>query len=219
MHDLTKRSLLKAVSVSIALALGFGAASAQAATLRLQLVNSGPATVFFQDSFPCSIESLPAELSTQPGTSRRQDSPGSATARVGASVFSYTAAGAFIVPAGTDAVVLRLWAFSGDGSCPDQTSDATMSWRLDCSGPKCGSVSLTNGWQDFVIPAGTPQGTLMTEAAANVSADHVGVGDTLTLQLSTPSFAGFSWNAPSGVGDSSVAITTAGRRLPVSLRR
>jgi hypothetical protein len=208
---MTKRLGWTVISLSIALVLCFGAGSAAAKKsnkkLNLYLVNSGPSTVFFQDSFPCNIESLPAELSTQTGTSLRDDSPGSATSGPGASFFSYTVPAGFTVPANKKGVTLKLWAFSGDGSC-GQTGDQTMSWRLDCSGSTCGSVSLSGGWQDFVVPASTPVGTLFNEPIATSSAVAVGAGDTLTLQLSTPDFPGFQWSAPNGPGVSSVILLT-----------
>jgi hypothetical protein len=213
MSDMTKKVVFRVVFVSVGLLLCFGAGSALAAKkpqkkLNLYLVNSGPSTAFFHDSFDCSFESLPAELSTAPGTSVRDETPGDATSFVGSSFFSYTVQAGFTIPANNKAVTLKLWAFSGDGSCPDQTVDQTMSWRLDCSGPTCVSASLSDGWQSFVIPAGTPVGTLFNESVASSSAVTVGAGDTLTLQLSIPSAGGFQWNAPNGPGASSVVVLT-----------
>jgi hypothetical protein len=117
------------------------------------------------------------------------------------------------VPANDSAVILKLWAYSGPGTCPGQTADQIMFWRVDCSGATCGNVSLTGGWQSFIIPAGTTPNTLFNEhagSASNVNVNvNVGAGDTLTLQLSTPSYPVVQWSAPNGPGVSLVSILTS----------
>src|SRR5262249_40523915 len=126
------------------------------------------------------------------------------------SVFPYTvpAGGGFTVPANLNASILKLWAYSGPGTCPGQTSDQLMFWRVDCSGPTCGNVSLTGGWQFFTIPAGTLPNTLVNEHAANAADVTVGAGDTVKLRLSTPSYPAIQWSAPNGPGVSSVNLLT-----------
>ena len=116
-------------------------------------------------------------------------------------------AGGFKVPANKNAVILKLWASSGPGTCPGQTVDQTMFWRVDCSGATCGNVSLTGGWQSFVIPAGTPR-TLFNVHAGASSSVTVGAGDKVTLQLATNTYPIIYWSAPNGPGVSSVDILT-----------
>jgi len=69
-------------------------------------------------------------------------------------------------------------------------------------------LSLSGGWQSFVIPAGTPINTLFNVHAANASAVNVGAGDILTLYLNAPSWLGIQWSAPNGPGASTVDILT-----------
>ena len=212
-------TLLVTVALSLTIASAFGAGG----RLQLYLVNSGPATEFYNVSVPvdgnCNQISKRASLSTTAGTAAgvQYDSPGYAFGAESPSVFSYTvpAGGAFTVPASPDAVILKLWSFSGDGSCPGQTGDQSVDWRVFCSGPTCGSnVSLTGpgqsgakaGWQNFSLPAGTSSNTLFNAHAGPASAVSVGAGDVITLELSADTWAGIQWNAPNGPGASSVSI-------------
>lgn len=219
-----KRILLSAVLlVTAALSLTIASALGAGGRLQLYLVNSGPATEFYNDSVPvdgdCGQISKPASLAPTAGTAAgvQYDSPGYAFGSESPSVFSYTvpAGGAFKVPASPDAVVLKLWSFSGDGSCPGQTGDQSVDWRVLCSGPTCGSdVSLTGpgqsapkaGWQNFSLPAGTPSNTLFNVHAGPSSAISVGIGDVIRLELSADTWAGIQWNAQNGAGSSSVSI-------------
>jgi len=117
------------------------------------------------------------------------------------------------VPASPDAVVLKLWAFSGDGTCDGQSDDQAIDWRVSCSGT-CGSnVSLTGagqvakpGWQAFDVPAGTPVNTLFNDHAGPSLQVDVGDGDVITLELSADTWAGIQWSAPNGAGASSLSI-------------
>ena len=117
------------------------------------------------------------------------------------------------MPVNNNAVILKLWAYSGDGTCDGQTSAQTIDWRVLCSGG-CGSeVSLTGagqeakpGWQAVGVPAGTPVNTLFNAHAGPASEVVVRPGDVITLELSADTWAGFQWSAPNGAGASSVAI-------------
>ena len=118
------------------------------------------------------------------------------------------------MPANPNAVVLKLWTFSGDGTCGGQTDDQTVDWRVTCSGPTCGAnVSLTGdgqpakpGWQFFALPAGTPVNSLFNDHAGPPTMVRVGVGDVITLDLSADTWAGIQWSAPNGAGASSLSI-------------
>ena len=216
---LLSTAVLIATALSLAIATAFGAGG----RLQLYLVKSGPATEFYNDSASadgdCNATSKPASLSATAGTGVQYDSPGYgfSAATDTPSDFSYTvpAGGGFSVPANSNAVILKLWSFSGDGTCPGQTGNQNVDWRVLCSGPTCGSnVTLTGpgqvapktGWQAFTIPAGTPTNTLFNAHAGPSSAVHVGAGDVITLELSADTWAGIQWNAPNGAGASSVSI-------------
>lgn len=213
-------ALLVALALSLTIASAFGAGG----RLQLYLVNAGPSTTFYNESIPadgnCDSYAKPASLSPTRGAGVQYDSPGYAFTSIPAdahpSRFSYTvpAGGAFTVPASPDAVVLKLWSFSGDGSCDGQTGDQTIDWRVYCSGSTCGTnVTLTGagqlakpGWQVFDVPAGTANNSLFNDHAGPSSAVRVGVGDVITLELSADTWAGIQWSAPNGAGVSSLSI-------------
>jgi hypothetical protein len=174
----------------------------------LYLVNSGPSTIFFKQTPPCTGYFKPAELATAKGTAMQEDDPSGAQFPPSALPYTVPAGGGFTVAANDNASILKLWAFSGPGSCPGQTVDQIMFWRVDCSGATCGNVSLSSGWQSFIIPAGTPPNTLFNEHAANAAPVTVGAGDKITLQLSTPSYPVIQWSSPNGPGVSSINLLT-----------
>jgi hypothetical protein len=209
-------ALLGTVALTLTLASAFGAGG----RLKLYLVNSGPETTVYNDSAAtdgdCDSFLTPASLSMSSGTGVRSDSPGYA---FGSSphptTFSYTvpAGGGFTVPANSNAIMLKLWSFSGDGTCGGQLGDQTIDWRVYCSGT-CGSnVSLTGvgqaakpGWQAFDVPAGTPVNSLFNDHAGPSTEVSVGDGDVITLELSADTWSGIQWSAPNGAGASSLSI-------------
>jgi hypothetical protein len=219
------RLLSAAVLVTVALSLTAAGALGAGGRLQLYLVNSGPATDFYPlaGAIPADCDAnfqKPASLSTSHGRSVQYDSPGYAftTDPLDAipSTFSYTvpAGAGFTVPASPDAVVLKLWALSGGGTCPGQLNNQTVDWRVLCSGT-CGSdVSLTGagqaapkaGWQALGVPAGTPVNSLFNVHAGPPSKVKVGAGDVITLELSADTWVGIQWSAPTGAGVSSLSI-------------
>lgn len=223
-----KTRLTTTAAALLAVALGLTIASAFAAggRLDLNLVNAGPDTTVYNESMAvdgnCDSYSKPGSLSTAAGAGVQFDSPGYAftgdPAEAHPSSFSYTvpAGGAFTVPANPNAVILKLWSFSGDGTCGGQTGDQTVDWRVTCSGSTCGAnVSLTGdgqpekpGWQFFSIPAGTPINSLFNDHAGPSAPVRVGAGDVITLDLSADTWAGIQWSAPNGAGASSLSILT-----------
>ena len=208
------RMLLVAAAV-VALALTMSPASALAqGRLQLYLVNSGPTTAFYNESITgdgnCDQIAKPASLSTAPGTAVQFDSPGYQPGDPPhPSVLSYVAGGkGFTIPSNPNALIFKAWAFSGDGTCAGQLEDQVFEWRVDCSGPTCGAVSLTAGWQSFLVPAGTPRNTLFNVHLGLSSAVKVGAGDTISLLLSADTFVGIQWSAPNGPGKSALSILT-----------
>lgn len=221
---LAARLLSAAVLVAVALSLTTAGAFGAGGRLQLFLVNSGPESAFYPVS---ATETNPeceqtgtgtkqASLSTDKGAGVQYDSPGYAFGSAPhPSTFSYTvpAGGGFTVPASPDAVVLKLWAFTGDGTCDGQDGDQSVDWRVYCSGT-CGSdVSLTGAgqvakpdWQAFDVPAGTPVNSLFNDHAGPSSEVQVGAGDTITLEVSADTWAGIQWSAPKGAGASSLSI-------------
>lgn len=217
------RLLSAAMLVAVALSLTVTSALGAGGRLQLNLVNSGPDTAFYPASATSANPDCnktgdqPASLSTSKGTGVKFDSPGYAfPPDLAPSRFSYTvpAGKGFTVPASPDAVVLKLWALSGDGTCPGQLGDQSIDWRVLCSGT-CGSdVSLTGagqaapkaGWQAFDLPAGTPVNSLFNDHAGPLSKVRVGGGDVITLELSADTWAVIQWNAPNGSGASSLSI-------------
>jgi hypothetical protein len=216
------RRILAAAAVLVTVALGLTMTSALGAGGRLQLylVNSGPETTVYNESATTdgNCDSFPkaASLSPDRGTAVQFDSPGYGFgSSPHPSRFSFTvpAGGGFTVNASADAVILKLWSFSGDGSCGGQDGDQSVDWKVYCSG-SCGSqVSLTGpgqaakpGWQSFDIPAGTPTNTLANDHAGPSSNVAVGAGDVISLELSADTWAGFQWSAPNGAGVSSLSI-------------
>lgn len=214
-----RKCILLSTSLLVALALSLTATSAVAAGGRLQLnlVNSGPSTAFYNESITtdgnCSQIAKPASLSTGRGTSVQFDSPGyrfETDTPAHPSVLSYVvpAGGRFTIPANPNALMFKIWAYSGDGTCGGQLEDQRLEWRVDCSGPTCGSASLTGGWQSFAVPAGTPVNTLFNVHFARSSAVAVGAGDTISLQLSADTWVGMQWSARNGPGASYLSILT-----------
>jgi hypothetical protein len=216
------------VLVTVALAMTTAGASGAGGRLQLYLVNSGPATTFYPQSAPSLAEcedfyTKPAMLSTTKGTTLQTDSPGYAftsdplDAIPSRFAYAVPAGGGFTVPVSPDALVLKLWASSGDGSCLGQDGDQTIDWRVLCSGT-CGSeVSLSGtgqndpdklGWQAFDVPAGTPINTLFNVHAGPSTAISVGVGDVITLEVSSDSWTVVQWSAPKGAGVSNLMILT-----------
>jgi hypothetical protein len=211
-----------ALLVTVALSLTLASALAAEGRLQLHLVNSGPQTTFYNDSVATDgncdrFDTKSASLSTSKGTGVQYDSPGYAfSSSPHPSVFSYTvpAGGGFTVAADPDAVILKLWSYSGDGTCGGQLGDQTIDWRVICSGPTCGTdTSLTgpgqlskSGWQAFDIPAGTPTNSLFNDHAGPSAAVSVGAGDVIRLELSADTWAGIQWSAPNGGGVSSLSI-------------
>ena len=138
--------------------------------------------------------------------------------------FSYTvpAGKGFTVPASPDAVVLKLWALSGDGTCPGQLGDQTIDWRVlsrrhlrvrrevDRRWTGC-----PEGWlADVRFPAGTPVNSLFNDHAGPLSNVRVSGGDVITLELTADTWAVIQWNAPNGPGASSLSDS---RRLSLRL--
>jgi hypothetical protein len=214
-----KRLIALATLALVVVALAATSAFGGGGRLQLYLVNSGPSSSFYNDSAStdgdCSRIDLASSLSTQPGTSLRQDSVGYLPDTQGVSVFSYTvpAGHGFAIPVSTDAIVLKLWAFSGDGSCDKQNvNPQTIGWSLVCNGPTCGSVNLVggpdNGYQDITIAANTPKNTLQNVHVGVSSRVTVGAGDTITLQFESNYYAPIQRNAPNGAGVSSLNILT-----------
>ena len=145
---LLSTAVLIATALSLAIATAFGAGG----RLQLYLVKSGPATEFYNDSASadgdCNATSKPASLSATAGTGVQYDSPGYgfSAATDTPSDFSYTvpAGGGFSVPANSNAVILKLWSFSGDGICPGQTGnqlDEVLAPEALCSVELAGRVS------------------------------------------------------------------------------
>lgn len=212
--------ILAAATLALTVAVALGATSAfgkDGGRLKLYLVNSGPNTRFYNDSAAADgncdpILAKPASLSLTRGTSLQQDNPdGSSSNPARASVFSYTVptGGGFTVKSDTDSIVLKLWTFSGDGTCPDQGGDQSFFWRVDCAGPTCGAVSLTGGYQELFVPAGTPINTLFNLHVGVSSPISVGAGDTITLSLRSPLYyLPIQWSAPNGPGVSYLSILT-----------
>jgi hypothetical protein len=206
------------LAVTVAAAVGAIAAFAgNGGRLELFLVNSGPNTRFFNDSTAADgncdpILAKPASLSLTKGTSLQQDNPdGSSSDPARASVFSYTvpAGGGFIVPSNPNAIMFKVWTFSGDGTCPDQNLDQFFFWKVDCAGPTCGAVSLTGGYHQLDVPAGTPINTLFNVHVGVSSPVNIGAGDTITLSLRSPLYyLPIQWSAPNGPGVSSLSILT-----------
>jgi hypothetical protein len=103
----------------------------------------------------------------------------------------------------------RFYTFSGDGTCPDQGGDQFFFWRVDCAGPTCGAVSLTGGYQQLSVPAGTPINTLFNLHVGVSSPISVGAGDTITLSLRSPLYyLPIQWSAAKGPGVSYLSILT-----------
>jgi hypothetical protein len=213
------KRIIAAATLALALAVGFGVTSAfgkDGGQLELYLVNSGEPTRFFNDSTAegagdCGpILAKPASLSLTKGTSRQQDNPdGSSSNPARASVFSYVVptGGGFTVKQGTDSIKLKMWTFSGDGTCPDQGGDQSFFWKADCTGLTCGAVSLTGGERELSVPAGTPINTLFNVHVGVSSPVNVGAGDTITLSLRSPVYyLPIQWSAPNGPGVSSLSI-------------
>ena len=215
-----RRIVFGAVLVTAAVfAVAIGSALAAGGRLQLNLVNSGSTTTTFYPLSPDCNASFqrPARLSLASGTGVQSDSPGYAFgSSPHPSRFAYTvpAGGGFTVPAIPDAIVLKLWAFSGDGACPGQDGDQTVDWRVLCTG-SCGTnVSLTGGgesggkagWQVFTVPAGTPRNSLSNDHAGPSAALNVGAGDVITLELSADTWVAVQWSAPNGAGASSLSI-------------
>jgi hypothetical protein len=217
-------SLCTALIAVLTLSLTIASALSATGRLQLYLVNSGPDTTFYNDSIPadgdCDPFMKPASLSQSRGTGVQVDSPGyqftGDPADAHPTRFSYTvpSGGGFTVPANDDAVILKLWSFSGDGTCGGQNGDQTVDWRVVCSGATCGTkVSLTGsgqlgkpGWQFFDVPAGTPINSVFNNHAGPSSSVQVGAGDVITLELSADTWSAIQWSAPNGAGASSLSI-------------
>ena len=215
-----KKRLLALVTLILAVAVAVGAASAFGGGGRFQLylVNAGTPSSFYSDSLTadgnCDRHDIPSSLSTRPGTGLRQDSVGYLPDGHGPSTFSYTipTGGGFTIPANTDAIMLKLWAFSGDRSCDSASTPGTqvIQWSLDCSGPTCGSVSLSGGaYQPIQITAGTPINTLQNVHFGLSSPVKVGAGDTISLKFTSDFYAPIQWNATNGAGVSMLSILTS----------
>jgi hypothetical protein len=214
------KRILAALTVGLVAAVALSATGAfgkGGGRLELYLVNSGPDSRFYNDSSAADgncdpVPTKPASLSTSKGTSRQQDNPdGSSANPARASVFSYTvpAGGAFTIPRNENSIMLKIWTFSGDGSCPDQNLAQFFLWSVDCTGPTCGSVSLSGGEQQLNVPAGTPINTLFNVHVGPSSPVTVGAGDTITLRLRSPLYyLPIQWSAPNGPGVSSLSILT-----------
>ena len=132
----------------------------------------------------------------------------------GPSTFSYTvpAGPGFTIPANSNAIMLKLWAFSGDRSCdsPGTPGTQVIQWSLNCSGPTCGSVSLSGGgYQPIQIAAGTPINTLQNVHFGVSSPVKVGAGDVISLTFTSDFYAPIQWNAPNGAGVSVLSILTS----------
>jgi hypothetical protein len=214
-----KRLILVATLALAVVALAATSAFGGGGRLQLYLVNSGPSSSFYNDSLAsdgsCGRIDLASSLSTHPGTGLRQDSVGYLPDVQGVSSLSYTvpAGSGFTIPVSTDAIVLKLWAFSGDGTCDGQNvNPQTIGWSLSCSGPTCGLVSLVSGpdsgYQDITIAANTPKNTLQNLHVGVSSPVTVGAGDTITLKFQSNTYAPIQWNASNGAGVSSLNILT-----------
>lgn len=215
-----KRLFALATVALVAVALAATSAFGGGGRLQLYLVNSGPSSSFYNDSSSsdgnCSRIDLASSLSTTPGTSLRQDSVGYlGDVAQGVSVLSYTvpAGGGFTIPANTDAIVLKLWSFSGDGSCDGQNvNPQTIGWSLACNGPTCGSVNLVSGpdsgYQDITVAPNTPINTLQNVHVGVPAPVTVGAGDTITLKFESNYYVPIQWNAPNGPGVSYLNILT-----------
>jgi hypothetical protein len=214
-----KKRLLAVATLVLTIAIAVVATSAFGGGGRFQLylVNAGPSSSFYNDSVSadgnCDRGDLQSSLSTHPGTGIRQDSVGYLPDGHGPSTFSYTvpAGGAFTIKADSDTIMLKLWAFSGDGTCDGaNTITQIISWSLDCNGPTCGSVNLSGGgYQDLAIAAGTPINTLQNVHFGVSSPVKVGVGDTLSLKFTSNYYAPIQWNAANGAGVSVLSILTS----------
>jgi hypothetical protein len=215
--------LTAAALVTVALSLTIATAFGASGRLSLYLVNSGPDSNFYNvtdaNGSDCPSFTKPASLAaTNTGSGVQYDSPGYAFAGSSdqPSRFSYIvpAGGDFTVRASSDAVILKLWAFSGNGTCRGQGGAQAIDWRVYCTGTTCGTdVSLTGagqldkpGWQAVGVPAGTPTNTLFNNHAGPSSAVEVGAGDVITLELSADTWAGIQWSARNGAGVSSLSI-------------
>jgi hypothetical protein len=212
-RTLLSLAVLATVALGVTIANAFGAGG----RVQLYLVNSGPGSNFYNvtnaNGNSCPSFTKPASLaSTNTGTGVQYDSPGYAFAGAAdqPSRFSYTvpAGGGFTVPASSDAVILKLWAFSGNGTCPGQGGAQAVDWRVYCSGSLSGAgqTGTKSGWQVFAIPAGTPTNTLFNNHAGPSSTVTVRAGDVITLELSADTWAGIQWSAPNGAGVSSLSI-------------
>lgn len=220
-----KKRLLTLAMLVLVIAGTVGATTASGSCGRfdLYLVNSGPTSPFYNDSTndgepQCDQLNLPSSLSTSPGKHLRQDSVGfigdSSDPGPGASTFSYTvpARHGFTIKANPNAITLKLWAFSGDRSCDEpgvnDSPTQVINWSLECTGPTCGSVDLSSGYQDITIPEKTPINTLQNVHFGVSSPVKVGAGDTITLRLASDFFAPIQWNAAKGPGASLLSILT-----------
>ena len=203
---MVKRIIAVAMLALVAV-VALGAASAfggGGGRLQLYLVNSGPDTRFYNDSAAAdgncnSIPAKAASLSLTPGTSRQQDNPYGSSSNLNGSVLSYTvpAGGGFTIKSNDSSIMLKIWSFSGDGTCPDQGGDQSFLWSVDCAGPTCGAVSLTGGEQLLNVPAGTPINTLFNVHVGVSSPVTVGAGDKITLVLRSPQYyVPIQWSAP-----------------------
>ena len=215
---MVKRIIAVAMLALVAV-VALGAASAfggGGGRLQLYLVNSGPDTRFYNDSAAAdgncnSIPAKAASLSLTPGTSLQQDNPYGSSSNLNGSVLSYTvpAGGGFTIKSNDSSIMLKIWSFSGDGTCPDQGGDQSFLWSVDCAGPTCGAVSLTGGEQLLNVPAGTPINTLFNVHVGVSSPVTVGAGDKITLVLRSPQYyVPIQWSAPNGPGVSSLSILT-----------
>jgi len=182
---------------------------ASAANLILFLVNNGATTHIFNDSVTadgnCEQTTVSAELSRSRGTLLRQDAVGDTVGGPNPTELSFTSDVDFIVPAKSAAVTLKLWASSGDGTCPFQNGDQDIQWDVRCNGA-CGSnvpltpAKLTLARERTVSPK------LYAVRSGPAAAVHVHVGDTLTLRMQSIYWMPFLWSTPSGVGLSSLVI-------------
>src|SRR6476469_6813946 len=109
-----------AVMVLAALALTTASSVGAGGQLQLYLVNSGPETTFYNESSitdgNCDPYTKPGSLSTKTGKAGQFDSPGYAFGSdPHASTLTYTvpAGGGFTVPANKNAVMFKMWAYSG----------------------------------------------------------------------------------------------------------
>jgi hypothetical protein len=186
--------------------------------LQLYLVNAGPDSSVYNESVTvdgnCDQVFKATSLSTSKGTGLQSDSPGYAFESTGASLFSYTvpAGRGFKVKPNKNAVILKLWTSSGDGTCTGQTGDQVIDWRVLCNGGCGADVPLTGaagqdkpGYQALQVPAGTAR-ALANDHAGPDSTVTVNPGDVITLELTADTWSVFLWNAPNGQGVSDVSI-------------